>query len=175
MSQTARFTAKPCPPKVLLISATGGIGIAIARGLDDFGTTVFLSSSHEAKINECVQSILSDYPFAKGRVFGYPCDLSSWQVETNLEQLFEKVGTVDHIVFIASERLPTVPLEDINLEKVQKTFHIRTFAAMLTAKIGVRYLKEDRSSSITFTTGVNPRKANHRRSDDAGRNRSYDT
>lgn len=36
---------------------------------------------------------------------------------------------------------------------MQKTFHIRTFAAMLTAKVGARYLKQDRSSSITFTTG----------------------
>jgi NAD(P)-dependent dehydrogenase (short-subunit alcohol dehydrogenase family) len=153
MSQTARFTAKLAHQKVLLIGATGGIGIAIAQGLVEFGATVFLSSSREAKINECVQSILSDYPFAKGRVFGYPCDLSSQQVETNLEQLFEKVGIVNHIVFMAGERLPTVPLEEINLEKMQKTFHIRTFAAMLTAKIGARYLTKDRSSSITFTTG----------------------
>jgi NAD(P)-dependent dehydrogenase (short-subunit alcohol dehydrogenase family) len=153
MSQTARFTAKLAYQKVLLIGATGGIGIAVAQGLIEFGATVFLSSSHEARVNECVQSILSNYPFAKGRVFGYPCDLSSQQVETNLEELFEKVGNVNHIVFMAGERLPTVPLEEINLEKMQKTFHIRTFAAMFTAKIGARYLKKDRSSSITFTTG----------------------
>jgi hypothetical protein len=63
------------------------------------------------------------------------------------------VGNVNHIVFMAGERLPTVPLEEINLEKMQKTFHIRIFASMLTAKIGARYLKGDRSSSITFTTG----------------------
>jgi NAD(P)-dependent dehydrogenase (short-subunit alcohol dehydrogenase family) len=76
--------------KFLLIDATGGIGIAIAQGLIEFGATVFLSSSREAKIN---------------------------------------------------------------LEKMQKTFYIRTFATMLTAKIGTRYLKKDRSSSITLTTG----------------------
>jgi NAD(P)-dependent dehydrogenase (short-subunit alcohol dehydrogenase family) len=153
VSQTARFTAKLAHQKVLLLGATGGIGIAIAQGLVEFGATVFLSSSREAKVNECVQSILSDYPFAKGRAFGCPCDLSSQQVETSLEQLFEKVGNVNHIVFMAGERLPTVPLEEINLEKMQKTFHIRIFASMLTAKIGARYLKGDRSSSITFTTG----------------------
>jgi NAD(P)-dependent dehydrogenase (short-subunit alcohol dehydrogenase family) len=103
--------------------------IAIAQGLVEFGATVSLSSPREAKINKCIQSILSDHPFAKGRVFGYPCDLSSQQVETNLEQLFEKVGTVNHIIFMAGERLQTVPLEEIKLEKMQKTFHSRTFAA----------------------------------------------
>jgi NAD(P)-dependent dehydrogenase (short-subunit alcohol dehydrogenase family) len=153
MSQTARFTAKLAGQKVLLIGATGGIGIAIAQGLIEFGATVVLSSSREARVNECVQSILSDYPSANGRVFGYPCDLSSQQVETNLERLFEKVGNVNHVVFMAGERLPTVPLEEINLEKMQKTFHIRIFAAMLTAKISARYLKKDRTSSLTFTTG----------------------
>ena len=153
MSQTVRFTAKLAHQEVLLIGATGGIGIAIAQSLVEFGATVFLSSSREAKVNECVQSILSDYLFAKGRVFGCPCDLSGQQVETSLEQLFEKVGNVNHIAFMVGERLPTVPLEEINLEKMQKTFHIRTFASMLTAKIGARYLKGDRSSSIAFTTG----------------------
>jgi NAD(P)-dependent dehydrogenase (short-subunit alcohol dehydrogenase family) len=137
----------------LLIGATGGIGMCVAQGLIEFGATVYISSSREIKVNECVQSILDDYPLAKGRIHGYPCDLSSQQVEANLEQLFDQVGNLNHIVFMAGERLPTVPLEDISLEKMQKTFHIRTFAAILTAKVGARYLKKDRSSSITFTTG----------------------
>jgi NAD(P)-dependent dehydrogenase (short-subunit alcohol dehydrogenase family) len=153
MSATPRFTAKLAGQKILLLGATGGIGIAVAQGLIEFGATVYLSSSREAKVNECVQSLITDYPSAKGRLFGYPCDLGSQQVEKNLEQLFDKVGDVNHIVFMAGERLPTVPLEDISLEKMQKTFHIRAFAAMLTAKVGTRYLKKDRSSSITFTTG----------------------
>jgi len=127
--------------------------IATAQGLVECGATVFLSSPREAKINKCIQSILSDHPFAKGRVFGYPYDLSSQQVETNLEQLFEKVGTVNHIVFMAGERLQRVPLEEAKLEKMQKTFHNRTIAAMLTAKIGARYVTKDRSSFITLTTG----------------------
>jgi NAD(P)-dependent dehydrogenase (short-subunit alcohol dehydrogenase family) len=153
MSATPRFTAKLAGQKILLLGATGGIGIAVAQGLIEFGATVYLSSSREAKVNECVQSLITDYPSAKGRLFGYPCDLGSQQVEKNLEQLFDKVGDVNHIVFMAGERLPTVPLEDISLEKMQKTFHIRAFAAMLTAKVGTRYLKKDRSSSIIFTTG----------------------
>jgi NAD(P)-dependent dehydrogenase (short-subunit alcohol dehydrogenase family) len=152
-SQAPRFTSKLAGQKILLIGATGGIGICVAQGLIEFGATVYLSSSREARVNECVRSILADYPSAKGRIYGYPCDLSSQQVETNLEQLFEKVGKVNHIVFMAGERLPTVPLEDVSLEKMQETFHIRTFAAMLTAKVGIRYLKKDRSSSVTFTTG----------------------
>jgi NAD(P)-dependent dehydrogenase (short-subunit alcohol dehydrogenase family) len=120
VSQTARFTTKLTHQKVLLIGATGGTGIAMAQGLVEFGAIIFLSSSREAKVNECVQSILSDYPFAKGRVFGCPCDLSSQQVETNLEQLLEKVGNVNHVVFMAGERLPTVPLEEINLERCRR-------------------------------------------------------
>ena len=153
MSRAPRFTSKLSGQRVLLIGATGGIGIAIAQGLIEFGATVYLSSSREDKINECIQSILAEYPSTKGRIFGYPCDLHSPQVEANLEQLFEKVSNVDHVVFMAGERLPTVSLEDITLDKMQMAFHIRTFAATLTAKVSARYLKNDRSSSITLTTG----------------------
>ena len=127
--------------------------MSVAQGLIEFGATVYLSSSRETKVKECVESILADYPTAKGRVFGHPCDLSSPNVEANIEQLFEIVGNVDHIVFMAGERLPTVPVEELTLDKMQKTFHIRSFAAMLTAKVGSRYLKKDRSSSFTLTTG----------------------
>jgi len=153
MLTQSRFASKLAGQHVLLIGATGGIGIALAQGLLEFGASVFLSSSSESKVQQTINSLITDYPSAKGRVFGYACDLSGPDVEANLENLFSKVGQVNHIVYLAGERLPTEPLAELTLEKMQKTFHIRTFAGMLTAKVGAKYLTKEHSSSITFTTG----------------------
>jgi hypothetical protein len=59
------------------------------------------------------------------------------------------VGNVNRIVFMAGERLPTIPLEEINLEKAEDLPHpnIRRNAH------GTRYLKKDRPPSITFIRG----------------------
>lgn len=149
----ARFTNKLVGQRVLLVGGTGGVGISIAQALIEFGGTVILSSSREAKVNNVVASLIKDYPDAKERVSGYACDLASPEVERNIEALFKNVGQIDHIIYAAGDRLPTVPLEEVTLEKWQKCNQVRTIASILVAKIGVRYLKKDRSSSITFTGG----------------------
>lgn len=149
----ARFTSKLAGQRILLVGGTGGVGVSVAQALIEFGATVILSSSRETKVNQVIAALVNDYPDAKDRLSGHSCDLASENVEENVENLFRKVGEVDHIVYMAGDRLPTVPLEDITLEKWQKCNQVRTIAAILVVKIGTKYMKKDRKSSIVLTGG----------------------
>jgi len=149
----ARYTSKLTGQRVLLVGGTGGVGVGVAQALIEFGATIILSSSRETKVNQVVASLIKDYPEAKDRVSGYTCDLSSANVEENVENLFKRVGEIDHIVYMAGDRLPTVPLDQITLEKWQKSNQVRTIAAILVVKIGTKYMKKDRRSSIVLTGG----------------------
>lgn len=149
----ARFTSKLAGQRILLVGGTGGVGISVAHALIEFGATVILSSSRETKVKEVIASLIKDYPEAKDRVSGYSCDLASANVEENVENLFKKVGEVDHIVYMAGDRLPTVPLEEVTLEGWQKCNQVRTISAILVVKVGTKYMKKDRHSSIVLTGG----------------------
>ncbi|KAK5046242.1 hypothetical protein LTR84_008385 [Exophiala bonariae] len=149
----ARFTSKLAGQRVLLVGGTGGVGISVAQALIEFGASVILSSSRETKVNQVITSLTNDYPDARDRVSGHSCDLASPNVEENIENLFKKVGEVDHIVYMAGDRLPTVPLEEITLKGWQKCNQVRTIAAILVVKVGTKYMKKDRNSSIVLTGG----------------------
>ncbi|KAL6243282.1 hypothetical protein RBB50_009834 [Rhinocladiella similis] len=149
----ARFVNKLAGQRVLLVGGTGGVGISVAQALVESGAVVILSSSREQKVNDVCATLVNGYPDAKDRISGYACDLASANVEANIEQLFSKVGEIDHIVYMAGDRLPMIPLEEVTLEKWQKCNQVRTIAAILVAKVGTRYIKKDRHSSIVLTGG----------------------
>jgi NAD(P)-dependent dehydrogenase (short-subunit alcohol dehydrogenase family) len=44
-------------------------------------------------------------------------------------------------------------LEDVSLEKLHAAGQVRTFSALLTVKVGSKYLNKSNACSITFTTG----------------------
>lgn len=149
----ARFTNKLTGKQVLLVGGTGGVGISVAQALLEYGATIILSSSRESKVKDVCAQLVTEYPDAKDRVSGFACDLASPNVEGNIEELFKKVGEIDHIVYMAGDRLPMIPLEEVTLEKWQKCNQVRTIAAILVVKIGTRYMKKDRHSSIVLTGG----------------------
>jgi NAD(P)-dependent dehydrogenase (short-subunit alcohol dehydrogenase family) len=153
MTDAHHFTSKLADKKILIFGGSNGIGLAVTKACVEFGAQVTISSSRQARINSAIKEILTDYPSAKARVRGYPCDLSTPEVEANLVALFERVGTLDHIVYTAGDNLPMTPLEDVTLEKIHKAGQVRTFAALLAAKIGCKYLHNSNTSSITLSTG----------------------
>jgi NAD(P)-dependent dehydrogenase (short-subunit alcohol dehydrogenase family) len=148
---SSRFISKLSNSRVLLLGGTGGVGISLTRALLENGAIVILSSSREAKIKNVISSLRSEYPDAK--ISGHACDLASADVEANIEVLFEQVGDIDHIVYMAGDRLPMVPLEEVTLEKWQAANQVRTISALLVCKVGVRYLRKSRDSSIVLTGG----------------------
>ncbi|KAI1622941.1 3-oxoacyl-reductase [Exophiala viscosa] len=139
----SRFTSKLVGQRVLLVGGTGGVGVSVAQATIEHGATVIISSSREHKVKDVCAALVKDYPEAKDRVSGHACDLASPDVEANIEELFNNIGEIDHIVCMAGDRLPMIPLEEITLEKWQKCNQVRTIASIL----------KDRHSSITLTGG----------------------
>jgi NAD(P)-dependent dehydrogenase (short-subunit alcohol dehydrogenase family) len=153
MSSRASFVDKLAGQRVLLVGGTGGVGVSVARGLVEFGARVVISSSRAHKVKDVCAALARDYPEARDRISGFACDLAGPQVEANVEQLFTEVGEVDHIIYMAGDRLPMIPLEDVTLDKWQKCSQVRTIASILVVKVGSRYMKKDRHSSIILTGG----------------------
>lgn len=111
-----------------------------------------ISSSSSSRIESSIASIKKSYPSAT--IAGYACDLSKSTVESNLEELFEKTGKVDHIVFTAGDKLAVVPVEEFSYESIIAAGQVRFLAPLLVAKVGSKYLNKSPESSITLTTGA---------------------
>ncbi|KUI56717.1 3-oxoacyl-[acyl-carrier-protein] reductase FabG [Cytospora mali] len=137
---------------VLIIGGTSGLGYAVAEGSLASGARVTISSSNQSRVDAAVEKLKANFP--NGTSAGHVCDLSKPTVEADIEALFAKVGTVDHIVHTAGDRLATVSILDITYDKILAAGQVRFVAAMLLAKVGSRYLSPGPSSSITFTTGT---------------------
>ena len=139
--------------RILLIGGTGGGGLAVARLLLAHNAIVILSSSRQKKLDSCIASLQSEQTNIKTPITGFACDLASPNVEDNIVALFEQVGMVNHLVFMAGDRLPMLPLNEVTLEKWQQCSQVRTIASILVAKHAVKHLDKSPGSSIIFTGG----------------------
>jgi NAD(P)-dependent dehydrogenase (short-subunit alcohol dehydrogenase family) len=136
---------------VLVVGGTSGIGYAVAEASIENGARVTVSSSREASVKTTLERLSKSYPDTQ--VAGYACDLSKPSVEADVEALFQKVGTVDHVVYTAGDKLSTIPFQQITMEYFVKAGQLRFFAPFFVAKVGSRYLSAGPTSSITITGG----------------------
>lgn len=74
-------------------------------------------------------------------------------LESNVEQLFQKAGKLNHVVFTAGDSLAMMPLEEATLEKTIQAGMVRYFAPLMVAKQAAKVLDKSPTSSITLTTG----------------------
>ncbi|KAA8643499.1 hypothetical protein EYZ11_009519 [Aspergillus tanneri] len=136
---------------VLILGGTSGIGFGVAKASLASSARVTVSSSSVDRVSSAVTKLTGEFPGAQ--VQGYACDLGGENVEEEIESLFEKVGSVDHIVFTVGEKPLAMPLADITREKILAPAQIRLVAPILVAKVGSKYLSAGPESSITLTTG----------------------
>ncbi len=153
MSNAQFSTSKPHNKRILILGGSAGLGLAVAKACIETGAHVTISSSRPVRTESAVNEILNIYPSASNRIEGYACDVSTTNVERKIETLVENVEKLDHIVYTAGDSLPTMPLKEVTLEKVQSSGQKRASSALLAAKIGSKYLTRSNTCSITFSTG----------------------
>lgn len=160
MSDSKKYSNKLAGARVLVIGGSSGIGYCVAEASLEFGASVIISSSRQSRIDSSIEKLLQTYPSAKGRIAGFPCDLSSPSVEANIEKLFEQCGApkFDHIVHTAGDRLATLKLQDATLDAMQAAAMVRFNSPLLLAKHAPKHLNPGPASSITLTTGSVSRK-----------------
>jgi NAD(P)-dependent dehydrogenase (short-subunit alcohol dehydrogenase family) len=119
MADQQKYISKLYGSKVLVIGGSSGIGFGVAEACLEHGAKVTISSSNEKRVQDAVVRLQTAYPSKKADVSGYPCNLKSEELESNVVKLLESCGTVDHIVYTAGDALKIMPLSEITLEAVR--------------------------------------------------------
>lgn len=148
--------------RVLILGGTSGIGFAVASAVLEHGATVIVSSSNPEKVENAIKRLKEAYPDPDyhARVAGYPCDLGNPEtVEQNLVSLLDRAtehrtALLDHIVLTAGDPINFSPIEEISIEYINRSGHVRFVAPLILAKLARKYMKIADSSSITLTAGA---------------------
>jgi len=153
-TDSTKYTFKLSSTRILIIGGSSGIGYAVAEATLESGAQVTISSSNPSRIDAAVASLLKSYPSAEARLSGHTCDLSDPStIEDNVAALFAKCGELNHVIFTAGDKIAVMPLEDANVETIQKASMVRFIAPLIVAKYAAKILPKSPASSITLTTG----------------------
>lgn len=143
---------------ILILGGSSGLGYAVAQLALTQNMRIFISSHNPTRISSAVDALRREFP--AGRIDGFPCDLASHNVESNLENLFAHVIAVnngqllDHVVFTAGDKLSTKALSEIDLDYIRAAGQVRFFAPLLIGKLVLRFIKPSYISSFTITNGA---------------------
>lgn len=132
-----------------------GIGYAVAEALAENGAYVILSSSNENRVKQAVSKLQKAYPSASSRISGEVCNMGDEKtIESNISNLFEKIGKLDHVIYTAGDALASMSLDDLSIANVTQAGMVRFFGPLFVGKYAPKYLKGGPQSSITLTTGA---------------------
>jgi NAD(P)-dependent dehydrogenase (short-subunit alcohol dehydrogenase family) len=128
--------------KVVIIGGSSGIGLATSKSIASKGGNVIIVSSNQARIDKALQEIAAEST-------GYAVDVTN---EIEVKNLFEKVGSFDHLIFTAGENLILSNVEDTTLEDAKKYFNIRYWGAFAAVKYAAPFINS--KGSIVLTSGI---------------------
>lgn len=128
--------------KVVIIGGSSGIGLATAKLAVSKGSKVIIVSSNQSRIDKALQEIGNES-------VGYATDVTN---EEQMKNLFEKIGSFDHLIFTAGENLILSNVEDTSLETARNYFDIRFWGAFTAVKYAAPYISA--AGSIVLTSGI---------------------
>jgi NAD(P)-dependent dehydrogenase (short-subunit alcohol dehydrogenase family) len=153
VAQPPNFAGKLAGQTILIVGGTGGVGLGVGHALLQSGASIIVTGSREAKLASVLQQLQAQYPDLQSRITGHVCDLASDKVEDNVVALLAQIGSLNHIVYAAGDRLPTTELADITPSSVASSSQVRVTGALMVVKHGVSHLATSPESSIVLTTG----------------------
>lgn len=142
---------------ILIMGGSSGMGFAIAKTCVADGLRVAIASSSKAKVDDALKRLDAACPDAKFKTSGYTIDLSSDDVETDMESLFASVTQqsthlLDHIINTAG-RPNMSSISDVDLSSLRAIAQVPLFVPLLLGKLAPKYLKPGYTSSLIFTSG----------------------
>lgn len=153
MPDATKYTQKLAGQRALIFGGTSGLGFGAAEALIEHGVEIIISSSNPDKIQKSISKLEASYPSAKGKIQGHACDMSGSDAPANVAAVFDKVGTIDHVLYTAGDPLAIRPLEDWSLSDMQQAGMVRFFGPMLVAQHLKKHLRGGPNSSFTITSG----------------------
>jgi NAD(P)-dependent dehydrogenase (short-subunit alcohol dehydrogenase family) len=127
--------------RVVLLGGTAGIGLATARAAGAAGARVVVVSSNP----DNVAKALAELPAGAQ---GETADLSR---ESEIEALFGRLGSFDHLVYTAGESLALFPFRETEVDAAQRFFQTRYWGAYTSVKYAVPHITP--GGSIVLSSG----------------------
>src|SRR5258708_2266259 len=115
--------------RIVVLGGSSGIGLAVAQQVVARGAQAVATLD--------------------GKAEGHTLDLSN---EHDIQNVFQKIGDFDHLVFTAGDTLQLNELVATDLTKARHAFELRYWAALAAVKYARPRIRKD--GSIVLTTGV---------------------
>lgn len=128
--------------RVVLLGGTSGIGLASAQAVQAAGGSAVVVSSRASSVAKALAAL-------GGRAEGHAVDLTD---EAAVQQLFERLGRFDHLVYSAGDSLPMGLLAETGIDAMRKAFDVRVFGAIAAVRHAVPHLRP--GGSVVLTGGV---------------------
>jgi NAD(P)-dependent dehydrogenase (short-subunit alcohol dehydrogenase family) len=128
--------------RILILGGTSGIGLATAERAAADGATVIVASSSAERIDAALERLPAGAE-------GYTVDVRS---EEQLRDLFNRVGSFDHLVFTAGETLQIGAIADTDLEAARLALDVRLWGAYAAVKHAAAHLRP--GGSIVLSSGI---------------------
>ncbi|PVH83856.1 NAD(P)-binding protein [Cadophora sp. DSE1049] len=154
MSNQQKYSQKLVGKHVLIIGGSSGLGFGVAEASLENGARVTISSSNADRLAGAVKRLEAAYP-ASAKVESIVCNIGDEAtLEKELEHLFDKTGSIDHVVYTAGDKFRDSPLKTATVDDIKAAGMVRFFGAFIAAKESIKNLTPGPASSFTITSGA---------------------
>lgn len=131
--------------KVVIIGASSGIGLAVAKQTAELGALVVISSRSQDKLDRAKEFIPSP-------VEAIAADILN---EDSVNALFERVGSFDHLVItaVADENLLRSPLAEMSTATAQRGME-KFWGTFFAARAAVKTIAQTGSMTLTSSVSI---------------------
>src|SRR3954470_11994420 len=128
--------------RIVILGGTSGIGLATAERAAAEGATVIVASSRTDRIDAALERLPASAE-------GYTVDVRR---EEEIRDLFNRLGSFDHLAFTAGETLQIGPIAATDLDGARRALDVRVWGAYAAAKHALAHLRP--GGSIVLSTGI---------------------
>jgi NAD(P)-dependent dehydrogenase (short-subunit alcohol dehydrogenase family) len=128
--------------RVVVLGGSSGIGLATAQAAAREGASVVIASRRKTRVDQALAMLPAG---AEGHVL----DLADAK---SVQDLFARIGSLDHVVFTAGETLQLGGIASTDVDAARSAFELRYWGAYLAARYGSGNIRA--GGSIVFTSGT---------------------
>jgi NAD(P)-dependent dehydrogenase (short-subunit alcohol dehydrogenase family) len=128
--------------RVVIIGGSSGMGLATARAAAAAGAVVTIASSNKGRLDAALAGLPGT------------CDAEviDTRDEASVAGLFDRIGSLDHLVYTAGDAFTPRPLADLPLSEARQGFEVRLWGEITAVKYAAPRIRP--GGSVSLTTGT---------------------
>jgi NAD(P)-dependent dehydrogenase (short-subunit alcohol dehydrogenase family) len=128
--------------RIVLLGGTSGLGFATAEAAAREGARLVVASARQERVSRAL-GLLPE---------GTEGHVADFTDEAQVQALFERIGSFDHLVYTAGDSLLLSDFTDTSMADARRAFEVRVWGAMTAVKYGAPHIRV--GGSIVLTTGI---------------------